>query len=131
MPTTDLQKLTRDNDLPLEAFVFVQRGLDFTVRRLHDHPDADENPADSTRHVSGQNLCEGLRDFALQEYGLLARTVLKHMKIRNCKDFGRIVFLMVDAGMMHKTDDDSLDDFQNVYDFADAFGEGLQLTGNA
>ncbi|MGB0767986.1 MAG: Minf_1886 family protein [Phycisphaeraceae bacterium] len=117
---------------PVDAFLFVQRGLDFTVTRLHGEIEDDDpefgNPSfESSRHVSGQDLCIGLRDFAIKEYGLLARTVLRRWSVITSRDFGEIVFAMVDAGMMRKTDDDTIHDFNNVFDFASAFDPNLML----
>lgn len=117
---------------PLDAFVFVQRGLDFTVRRIHGELEDDYDPDDldqPSRHVSGRMLCEGLRDHAIQQYGLLAGTVLSRWRVTRCEDFGHIVFAMVESGMMHKTDDDSIDDFANVFSFQEAFG-GASLALN-
>ena len=73
------------------------------------------------RHVSGQQLCEGLREFALLEWGMLARTVLARWNISRTVDFGRIVFALIDNGWMSATDEDDLDDFRDVYDFKSAF----------
>jgi len=73
----------------------------------------------------------GLRDYAKREYGLLARSVLARWRIHRSEDFGRIVFAMVDGGLMHKTADDTLDDFMDVFKFDDAFAERLLLGGNA
>lgn len=133
MPTLDLAQVAKQSGYPMAAFFFVQRGLDYTVRHIHGDP-ADKKPADphdASRHVSGEQLCHGLRDFAIEEYGLLARTVLRRWNIRASEDFGRIVFAMVDAGLMHKTENDRLEDFTNVFDFAHAFGEPLTLTTKA
>ena len=156
MPSKDLLEIVRETPYPLDAFLFVQRGLDFTVRQLrsefyphpHDEPedtdelslldgviaamdDEDENDTspedDPSRHISGQELCEGLRDFAIAEYGLLARSVLRRWKIRGCEDFGHIVFAMVDGGMMNKSEEDSIADFHDVFDFGSAFADVLQL----
>ncbi len=109
---------------PVDAFVFVQRGLDFTVRRMHGDPDPqpDDDQDAPSRHVSGHDLCLGLRDFGRKEYGLLARTVLHRWRVQRTEDFGHIVFAMVDAGMMHKTDQDSIADFRDVFSFEEAFG---------
>lgn len=112
---------------PVDAFVFVQRGLDFTVRRMHGDPDPDEQDDEGdvpSRHVSGRDLCVGLRDFGRKEYGLLAGTVLGRWRVTRTEDFGHIVFAMVDAGMMHKTDQDSIADFRDVFSFDEAFGVG-------
>jgi uncharacterized repeat protein (TIGR04138 family) len=109
---------SKSSGYPPEAFVFVQCGLRHTVEHLHGE-DADD---DSPRHVSGQQLCMGLRDFALKQFGFLARTVLESWNIRRTEDFGRIVFILVETGVMRKSDEDCLDDFTGVFDFAEAFG---------
>ena len=71
--------------------------------------------------MTGQQLCEGLRDFAVQQYGMLARTVLNRWHIERTEDFGRIVFAMVEGGLMHATEGDSVRDFDHVFDFGAAF----------
>ena len=128
MPTAELIEAVRSTKYPLDAFLFVQRGLDHTVRSIHGEPDDDdeallrEDPTESNRHVSGAQLCHGLREYALEQYGLMAATVLRSWAIHRCDDFGKIVFAMVDSGMMHKTDGDTLADFEGVYEFRDVFG---------
>lgn len=122
----DLHQLARTTKYPPEAFAFVQRGLDFTVQQVHGKQDPKAPP--QSRHISGQQLCVGLRDFAIQQYGLMARTVLKRWHIRSSEDFGRVVFTMVEAGVMSKTEDDDLSDFMDVFDFAEAFAPPLELT---
>ncbi len=110
-----------------ESYRFIRDGLAHTVRMVHGDDAADAPPADpsdeDSRHVSGRELCEGLRDFGQRQYGLLARTVLSRWGIRSTEDFGRIIFAMVDAGLMRKTDEDTIDDFVGVYTFDDAFAE--------
>jgi uncharacterized repeat protein (TIGR04138 family) len=115
----DFLTVVRHTRYPVEAFVFVQKGLDYTVKQLHGEPRPGDDPAG--RHVPGRQLCLGLRDFALLQYGSLARTVLNHWQVRTSEDFGRIVYAMIDAGLMSKTDSDSLEDFVGVYDFSQAF----------
>lgn len=123
----EIYKLAKQGPYPSEAFLFVQRGLDFTVKQLHGDlteqmlDEMPEDPTQSSRHVSGQQLCLGLRDFARQQYGMLARTVLRRWRITSSEDFGRIVFLMVEAGIMHKTDEDTFDDFVNVFRIDESF----------
>jgi uncharacterized repeat protein (TIGR04138 family) len=108
---------------PAAAFQFVQAGLNHTVMGIHGPKDDPK----TNRHVSGQQLCEGLRDYALEQWGLLARTVLARWNITSTYDFGRIVFAMVDNGLMQKTDDDTIEDFRNVYDFRTAFDAGYRI----
>ena len=77
--------------------------------------------ASDSRHVTGQQLCMGLRDYAIKRYGMMAPAVLRSWNLRRTDDFGRIVFAMIEHGLMSKTADDSLDDFRAVYDFEEAF----------
>lgn len=112
----------RAGPYPLEAFAFVRDGLAHTTKMLYGEG-AVSGPGlpGPERHVSGQQLCIGLRDYAIRRYGMLARTVLARWGIRRTDDFGRIVFAMIDAGLMRKSDDDAPADFEGVYDFDEAF----------
>ena len=110
---------------PAEAYEFVQQGLSYTVHRTH----ADGKPVSATKHVSGQQLCEGLREYALAQWGLLARSVLRRWNITSTLDFGQIVFAMIEAGQMQKTDEDNIEDFRNVFDFRTAFGSSRYRIG--
>jgi len=103
---------------PPEAYAFVQEGLRFTVERRSDDDRDSETPG---RHVSGAELCDGLRRYTRHEFGLLARDVLEHWHIRSTEDFGRIVFAMVEAGLLRTSAEDSMDDFLGVYSFEEAF----------
>lgn len=73
------------------------------------------------RHVGGQELCWGLRDYALEKWGMMARAVLNRWGIRSTLDFGQIVFAMVESGFMQKQPGDSIDDFRDVFDFREVF----------
>ena len=75
------------------------------------------------RHVTGRDLCWGLRDYALKRWGLLARLVLETWNIRRTDDFGRIVFGFIDLDMMRRQAHDRVEDFHEVYNFAEAFDE--------
>lgn len=103
---------------PLEAFAFVQRGLGETVARIHQGP---PDRSELGRHVSGQQLCLGLRDLALSRWGMMAPAVLESWNVRRTEDFGRMVFAMIEHGVMSKTPQDSLEDFRAVFDFDEAF----------
>ncbi|MEO6435721.1 MAG: Minf_1886 family protein [Tepidisphaeraceae bacterium] len=127
-PEKTLEELVSEVGLyPIEAYEFVQRGLKHTVQKIH----ADLKDPQASRHVSGPQLCEGLREFALMEWGLLARTVLDRWNIRRTLDFGRIVFAMVDNGWMSKTDEDGVEDFRDVYDFKRAFDSAYRIESKA
>ena len=106
---------------PPQAFNFVREGLEHTVKLVHGSGEG--KGEDESRHVSGQQLCMGLRSFAVKQYGLLARTVLRSWNVHSTADFGKMVFAMIDAGLMRKTDEDQLEDFVAVFDFDEAFGD--------
>jgi uncharacterized repeat protein (TIGR04138 family) len=108
---------------PIEAYEFVQQGLGYTVNKLH----GEKTDPEANRHVDGRALCQGLREYALMKWGLMARTVLDRWNVRRTHDFGRIVFALVDGGHMQKTDDDDINDFQNVFDFKTAFEAGYRI----
>jgi uncharacterized repeat protein (TIGR04138 family) len=116
-----LEELARENgQYPVDAFNFVREGLKYTVQKLHQANQADQ-------HITGRDLCMGLRELAIKRWGLLASLVLKHWNIHCTLDFGKIVFAMVDAGWMAKRDEDRVDDFIDVYDFRTAFNQDLTL----
>jgi len=113
----ELEKIVgKDSRYTREAYLFVREALDHTQRMIGKPTREDER-----RHVSGQQLLEGIRDFALQQYGPMALTVLNEWGIRRCEDFGEIVFNMVENSLLAKTDDDTRQDFAGGYTFEDAF----------
>ena len=103
---------------PLEAFEFVRHGLNYAVSQIHGDT---RNKEEAACHVSGQQLSQGLRDYAILRYGVMAKAVLGHWGIHRTQDFGRIVFAMVDSKLMQKTDQDDVRDFDGVFDFDAAF----------
>ena len=110
---------------PPAAFSFVLEGLRHTVRAVRQSEGITEPVEGESRHISGQELCLGLRDFAIDQYGLLARAVLASYGITRTDDFGRIVFILVEAGLMRKTEEDRLADFEHVFDFDESFTSPL------
>lgn len=80
------------------------------------------------RHVGGADLCWGLHDLALKQWGLMAPAVLRNWGIRSTKDFGQMVFALVNNGLLQKQPDDRLEDFDNVFDFDTAFDSAYKMT---
>lgn len=101
----------RHGRYPRAAYEFVLAGLGRTVDALPEH-----------RHITGQELLRGLSEYVRESFGPLALDVLHDWNIRECMDFGRIVFHLVEAGHLSKTEQDSIDDFSGGYDFAREFG---------
>ena len=81
----------------------------------------DKNSRKNKGHVSGEELLEGIRSFALDRFGPMTLTLMNHWNIRQCRDFGNIVFNLVEFGSLGRTDNDSLEDFEGGYNFQDAF----------
>ena len=110
-----IQKLIDSNpQYKFEAYSFILAALHFTMTALP-----------SPRHITGQEFCEGIRRYAIDQFGPLARTVLEYWGIQETLDFGKIVFALVDIGLMRKTEEDTLDNFKEVYDFKTAFDNKL------
>ncbi len=103
----------RDGKYNERAYVFVLAALEFAQTRLPDR-----------RHLSGVELAWACRDFALEQFGMLANSVLTHWGINTTEDFGQIVFMLIDVGLLARQPSDRLEDFERVYEFADVFKAG-------
>ena len=114
----ELEKiLERDPRYDREAYHFVREALEYTQKMLKGRGRA----RTETRHVTGQQLLEGIRELALQQFGPMTITVFEEWGIHRCEDFGEIVFNLVEQGLLSKTKEDSRADFQGGYDFDTAF----------
>ena len=109
------QILKEDPRYAPEAYPFIREALNFATQSLKK---PSEGPG---RHVTAAELLEGIRQYALKEYGPMAMTVLNAWGIRQCADFGQIVFNLVNKEFLGKTDEDSVRDFDRGYDFETAF----------
>ncbi|MGF1483828.1 MAG: Minf_1886 family protein [Opitutales bacterium] len=98
------------------AYHFVRQALDYTLKR----PER-QNADGTSKHVSGQELLEGIREYALDQYGPMSMVLLHDWGLNRCEDFGEIVFNLVDFGVLGKTDNDRREDFAGGYAFSDAF----------
>ena len=110
-PEETAQLLKEDPRYAADAYQFVSEALDFTARTLN-KPDAGPG-----HHITGAELLEGLRKYALQEFGPMAKTTLNAWGIHDCRDFGQIVFNLVNNKIFGKTEEDSMDDFNHGFDF--------------
>src|SRR5215468_2967794 len=117
----------RDPRYAYEAYEFLFAALAHTQRALGRVPPPEGPAPEQDYHVSGPELLEGVRDLALREFGLMARTVFQQWGIRRTGDFGDIVFNLIEAGLMSKTDRDSRADFHDVYDLDQALVQGFRI----
>lgn len=100
----------------LEAYSFVMSALNYTVGKLK-----------KPRHVTGKELLEGIKEYGLNQFGPLTRQVFEYWGIKTTEDFGKIVFNLVEAGLLRKTEEDTLDDFKNIYDFEEALDKNYKI----
>ena len=130
--------LKEDPRYTFEAYVFVFEALSYAQNALEMGTESPSEPAagagsggkeeEPERHVTGQQLCEAIRRFALEQFGYMAKTVLNSWGIRGTGDFGEIVFNLIRIGQMRKTPQDRREDFEDIYDFESAFKQGFKIT---
>jgi|UniRef100_UPI00404B8B68 uncharacterized repeat protein (TIGR04138 family) len=101
-----------------KAYDFVRQALDHTVKELRK---LDAKRAGRSFHVTGAELLEGMRIYALDQFGPMAKTVLNAWGITRCRDFGAIVFNLIEYNVFSKTDSDKVEDFNEIYTFEEAF----------
>jgi uncharacterized repeat protein (TIGR04138 family) len=142
--------LKEDRRYPLEGYIFVFEALHYAQTSLgmgesgpfesgkgesipaaarRGESDRDEGEgAAPEKHVTGQQLCEAIRQFALEQYGLMAKIVLGNWGIHTTSDFGEIVFNLIRIGRMRKTPHDRREDFDDVFDFDAAFRQQFRIS---
>jgi len=145
-PSNPICRLVRDDGrYAFEAYVFVFEALRYAhdelglgSERPSEEPAVAEEAgeaggrsgaraAQAPRHLTGQELCEAIRLFALQQYGYMAKCVLNQWGITCTGDFGEIVFNLIRIGEMHKTDDDNREDFDDVFDFEEGLSGKFKI----
>ena len=114
----NLEQLAReDGRFSPGALKFIYEGLGYTIKKITDEP----------THISGQNLCEGLRKLAVEKWGRLAMLVLNSWGVKTTRDFGEIVYLMIKHKWMSAQPTDSIGDFTDVYDFKTVFKDRFKF----
>ncbi len=98
-----------------ESYIFLRDALDFTTKQQK------KAKGTTVRHVSGPELLQGVRQYALKEFGPMVVTVFDSWGIRSTEDVGHMVFNLIGEGIFGKTDEDSIEDFKNIFDFQEAF----------
>jgi uncharacterized repeat protein (TIGR04138 family) len=131
--------LKEDRRYKLEAYIFIFEALNFAQEHLgmgaqsegfpvEEEAEGDPAGGEPEHHVTGQELCEAIRQYALHQYGLMAKTVLNSWGLYTTGDFGEVVFNLIRIGQMKKTPSDTRLDFENLYDFETAFRDEFRIT---
>ncbi|REK15513.1 MAG: hypothetical protein DWQ37_09410 [Planctomycetota bacterium] len=128
--------LKEDPRYKIDAYAFVFEALNYAHTQLglgSERPAEVEEEGEETaareaeRHLTGQQLCEAIRQYALEQYGFMAKCVLNSWGVTNTGDFGEIVFNLIGIGQMRKTPDDRREDFDDVFDF-DTLEQSFKIT---
>ncbi len=119
----DWATIARGTPYAPAAFAFVQDGLGYTSELFTSRDFDTYELEEFDRHVTGQQLCMGLRDFAIDRYGMLAPVVLKSWGVHRTEDFGAIVFRMVELELLRTSPQDSEEDFRAIFQFDEVFHE--------
>ena len=123
--------LETDTRYPLEAYQFVREGLAYAHNVLHMGDEAAEPVGPEMhgeRHLTGQQLCGAIHQYAVDQYGYMAKTVLNNWGIKTTGDFGEIVYNLIQIGLMKKSKNDRREDFEDVYEFDKVFLQEFRIT---
>ena len=125
--------LRKDRRYKFDAYVLVWEALKFAQETLgmgaeRSTEKEPENEPPTERHLTGQELCEAIRQYAIEQYGFMAKKVLEDWGVRSTSDFGEIVFNLIGIGQMRKTPEDRREHFDDVYDFDTAFVQAFKIT---
>lgn len=127
-----VELLQKDQRYHLEAYQFVREGLAYAQKVMKMPPsqdEASENPQD--HHLTGQQLCQAIKEYALEEYGFMAKTVLNSWGVFTTSDFGEIVYNLIRIREMRKSKTDKREDFDDQFEFEEAFQPKFELSKDA
>ena len=125
-----LELLERDDRFKLEAYQFVREALDYAQGALGmgvSKPIGPGKEVPPEAHLTGQELCNAIRQYAIEQYGYMAKLVLGSWGIRSTSDFGEIVYNLIGISLMKKSASDRREDFNNVYDFDAAIVQQFKI----
>ena len=100
----------KDGRYSKESFLFILASLEYILSKLK-----------KRRHLTGQELSKGIAEYAREQYGYLAKTVLNNWGLYTTLDYGEVVYILINDGLMNKTEDDKKEDFADAYDFDEEF----------
>jgi uncharacterized repeat protein (TIGR04138 family) len=133
--------LQEDTRYKFEAYQFVRDALHFAQEVLRlglpsTSPEVEPSSTEETdsaekkveKHLTGQELCEAIRLFTIEQYGFMAKTVLNSWGLYTTSDFGEVVYNLIRVGFMKKSEADRREDFDNCYDFSEAFVQNFRMT---
>jgi uncharacterized repeat protein (TIGR04138 family) len=112
-----VELLQQDQRFHIEAYQFVREALAYAQEVMKLPGEGEEGE----HHITGQQLCEAIRQYALEQFGYMSKTVLNSWGVHSTGDFGEIVYNLIKIKHMKKSDSDKREDFNDVFDFSSAF----------
>ena len=119
--------LKKDTRYTIEAYQFVREALAYAQEEMDFGTDRTE-PGETESHLTGQQLCEAIRVYALEQYGYMAKTVLNSWGLNSTGSVGDIVYNLIEISWMKKSESDSREHFEDVYDFEEVFQNEFEIT---
>ena len=127
-----IELMQQDQRYHLEAYQFVREALAYAQKVMKMPATKDEGTeAKQDHHLTGQQLCQAIREFALEQFGFMAKTVLNSWGVYTTGDFGEIVYNLIRIKEMRKSKSDRREDFDDQYDFDVAFEPRFELSTDA
>ncbi len=114
--------LERDSRYSRNAYLFAFQALEYTMKSFLQ---LDE---DKRRHVSAQELLDGMKEYAIKHFGYMARYVWESWGIGSTDDWGNVVYNLIDAGLMKQNEEDSPELFSGVFDFEEVFERAWEFS---
>jgi uncharacterized repeat protein (TIGR04138 family) len=112
-----LRLLTKqDQRYHLNAYRFIYEALEHSLSHMG-----------KRRHITGKELLDAVRKLGIDKFGFLAKTVFENWGVKKTRDFGEIVFNLVNSGLMGKTPEDSVEDFDGIFDFEEVFEKNFSF----
>lgn len=105
----------KDRSFSINAYFFILDALRVSAKEIR------KKDPEHSRHLTGRELSHGIKDYAIRRFGCMSYTVMELWGIKKTADFGTIVYNLIDAGLLGKSGDDSIDDFNDLFDFESAF----------
>ena len=132
------QLVGKDSRYHVDAYVFIREALAYAADSMElgsageefEFPEEEIEQNRRERHLSGQELCEAIRQYAQKQFGYMAKIVLNRWGVHQTGDFGEIVYNMIDVGIMKKSSRDQKSHFDNVFDFDQAFEQKFKIGSN-
>ncbi len=120
--------LNEDKRYKLEAYQFIREALQYANENLNlGDADSEKPEKQGPQHITGQQLCEACRLYAIEQYGYLSKMVLANWGIHSTSDFGEVVYNLIRIEQMRKNESDRREDFNDIYTFDDAFEPNFEF----